>query len=189
MQPSQGKQHPMQSIIQSPCRILVLCTGNSARSVMAEAIFNHFGGGHFQAFSAGSRPTGKVNPLALERIREQGLSAEDYRSKSWLEFTTEDSRPLDILLTVCDSAAAEVCPAFPGDSVHIHWGLPDPAAVTDDPGHARAAFASCFETLRSRVETLVSLPLQEYGKQELAHAMTRIAARESSAVDLEGIAN
>jgi arsenate reductase len=167
----------------------VLCTGNSARSVMAEAIFNHFGGGHFQAFSAGSRPTGKVNPLALERIREQGLSAADYRSKSWLEFTTDDSPPLDILLTVCDGAAAEVCPAFPGDSVHIHWGLPDPAAVTDDPEHARAAFNACFETLRSRVEALVSLPLKEYGKRELAHAMTRIAAWNPTSADLEGIAN
>ncbi|WP_260292589.1 arsenate reductase ArsC [Sedimenticola hydrogenitrophicus] len=186
MQPSQDKQHPTGKPIQPPCRILVLCTGNSARSVMAEAIFNHFGGGHFQAFSAGSRPTGKVNPLALERIREQGMSASDYRSKSWLEFTTEDSPPLDILLTVCDSAAAEVCPAFPGDSVHIHWGLPDPAAVTGDPGHARAAFKSCFETLRSRVETLVSLPLKKYGKQEVAHAMTRIAARDSSPADTDG---
>jgi arsenate reductase len=185
MQPSQDKQHPMQHVIQPPCRILVLCTGNSARSVMAEAIFNHFGRGHFQAFSAGSRPTGKVNPLALERIREQGLSASDYRSKSWLEFTTDDSPPLDILLTVCDSAAAEVCPSFPGDSVHIHWGLPDPAAVTDDPERARAAFNACFETLRSRVEALASLPLKEYGKLEVAHAMTRIAATDSSPADRE----
>ena len=160
------------------CRILVLCTGNSARSVMAKAVLNHFGGGHFQAFSAGSRPIGQVNPLALECIGERGLPTSAYRSKNWLEFTTDEAPIIDILLTVCDGAAAEVCPAFPGDCIHVHWGLPDPAAVTGNPKKALAAFKECFETLHSRVTELTAVPLSEYNKPEIAEMMKRMVIKD-----------
>ena len=140
----------------SRLRILVLCTGNSARSIMAEAIFNTVGANIFQAYSAGSRPTGIVNPMALEQISELDLPADmRVRSKSWEEFCGPDVPELDLLLTVCDNAAGETCPAFAGDYQHIHWGFPDPAGSSDNPEQERAAFASCFAEIKSRVERLV----------------------------------
>ena len=136
-------------------RDLVLCTGNSARSIMAEALFNTHGGEYFRAYSAGSNPTGVVNPLALEQISQLRLDYEP-RSKSWEELFIEDAPELDIALTVCGNASQAICEHFPSSIEHVHWGLPDPAALSSDQDESRAAFAECFEVFQGRVATLVS---------------------------------
>jgi arsenate reductase len=135
--------------------ILVLCTGNSARSIIAEALFNTSGAQYFQAWSAGSHPTGKVNPYALKKLAELDYQG-SVSSQSWSEYAREDAPHFDIVMTVCGNAAAENCPVFPGNWQHVHWGLPDPAACMDSPEQAQSAFDSCFEVLKSRVERLVS---------------------------------
>lgn len=160
----------------SPTRIwniLVLCTGNSARSIMAEAIFNQFGGGWFNACSAGSSPTGRVNPLALEQVAACGLYVAHYRSKSLLEFTGADAPPVDLVLTVCDNALQEACTLVSDGRAQAHWSLPDPAAITEE-GAARRAFASCFAELKSRVTRLRSQPLADYSTADLAAAINRL---------------
>ncbi|MCR8921869.1 arsenate reductase ArsC [Dasania sp. GY-MA-18] len=138
-------------------KILLLCTGNSARSIMAEAIFNTLGGGLFLAYSAGSRPTGKVHPMALAQIEQLLLpTATDIRSKSWQEFSGDNAPEFDLVLTVCDNAANEPCPNFAGHYEYVHWSFPDPAGSSDDAEQERAAFACCFNTIKARVETLVA---------------------------------
>ncbi|MEJ2453587.1 MAG: arsenate reductase ArsC [Candidatus Thiodiazotropha sp.] len=151
--------------------LLVLCTGNSARSIMAEAVFNHFAGRYFKAFSAGSTPTGRVNPLALECIARFSEETSSYRSKDWREFASPDAPTLDLLLTVCDNAAKEVCPLLPGNLPHVHWGFADPTAVNGDIEQARGAFDHCFNAIRSRVEALIHLPLDLYSTKRLARLM------------------
>lgn len=153
--PTMTKNTPPISDRQRPLQILVLCTGNSARSIMAEALFNTLGAPLFQAKSAGSKPTGRVHPLALEQIQALPDPAEGYLSKSWREFTRPDSTAFDIILTVCDNAARDDCPLFNSGAEHIHWGLPDPAAIDGDQAVARRAFATCFDTLKTRIESLV----------------------------------
>lgn len=135
--------------------VLFLCTGNSARSIMAEGLLNKFGAGRFQSFSAGSHPTGKVNPFALEKLQLEGISLPDARSKSWDEFAQPDSPPLDFVITVCDNAAGEVCPAWPGQPITAHWGIFNPAAVSDDEKHI--AFAKAFAILERRISIFTSL--------------------------------
>ena len=138
--------------------VLFLCTGNSARSVLAEALLNHIGRGRFRARSAGSFPTGKVNPFTLETLRHLGLPTEGLRSKSWDEFAAPGAPPLDFIFTVCDNAAGEACPVWPGKPVTAHWGVPDPAAVEGSDEAKRAAFRDAATTLRRRIELLVALP-------------------------------
>jgi arsenate reductase (thioredoxin) len=135
--------------------VLFLCTGNSARSIMAEGLLNKFGAGRFQSFSAGSHPTGKVNPFAQEKLQLEGISLPDARSKSWDEFAQPDSPPLDFVITVCDNAAGEVCPAWPGQPITAHWGVFDPAAVNDDEKHI--AFAKAFAILERRISIFTNL--------------------------------
>jgi arsenate reductase len=146
--------------MQKPYNILVLCTGNSARSIMAEALFNTMGEGRFKAFSAGSHPTGRVNPFAIEQAQTLGYPIENLRSKSWDEFAAPDAPRLDFVITVCDNAAGKVCPIWPGHPITAHWGFPDPAAVTGSEEDKRAAFAQTLHRIRNRVQLFLNLPLE-----------------------------
>jgi arsenate reductase len=137
--------------------VLFLCTGNSARSIMAEGLLSKYGNGRFQAFSAGSFPTGQVNPLALERLELEGIALADARSKSWDEFAKQDAPVLDFVITVCDNAANEVCPVWPGQPITAHWGVFDPAAA--DENEKRIAFAKAFAILERRIALFTSLPI------------------------------
>ena len=132
-----------------PRNVLFLCTGNSARSILAEAILNRDGAGRYRAFSAGSHPKGEVHPAALELLVHLGLPTEGYRSKSWDEFAAPGASPLDLIVTVCDNAAGEVCPIWPGKPAKAHWGIPDPAAV-EGPGQ-RDAFLATFRSLEKHI--------------------------------------
>jgi arsenate reductase len=139
--------------------VLFICTGNSARSIFAEALLNDAGKGRFRAWSAGSHPTGIVNPVALATLREMKVSAHGLRSKNWDEFAAPGAPQMDFVFTVCDHAAGEVCPHWPGQPMTAHWGLPDPAAVKGSQAQARAAFRDAAFTLKRRIELMLSLPL------------------------------
>jgi arsenate reductase len=137
--------------------VLFLCTGNSARSILAEALLNHHGKGRFRAYSAGSHPTGKVNPFALELLHRHRLSTEGLRSKSWDEFAAPGAPAMDFVFTVCDQAAGEACPFWPGQPMTAHWGVEDPAAVQGTDEEKRRAFLDAFRTLGTRVRLFASL--------------------------------
>lgn len=137
--------------------VLFLCTGNSARSILAEAYLNSIGGDRFRAFSAGSHPAGKVNPHAIELLEKNRVSTRGLRSKAWDEFAEPGAPRMDFIITVCDQAAGEMCPVWPGRPVTAHWGVEDPAAVTGDDDKKRAAFMSAFATLQKRIGLLTSL--------------------------------
>ncbi|MCW1931876.1 arsenate reductase ArsC [Pararhodobacter zhoushanensis] len=137
--------------------VLILCTGNSARSIMAEGALNALGGGRFTAYSAGSKPTGAPNPFALAQLEAEGIDPGFARSKSWDEFAAEGAPALDLVITVCDSAAAEECPYWPGAPKRAHWGLPDPAAVTGSDADKAAAFADAYGVIARRMAALVAL--------------------------------
>ncbi len=137
--------------------ILFLCTGNSARSIIAECLANHLGRGRIRAFSAGSRPAGAVHPFALRLLAEKGFETSALRSKSWEEFARPEAPRMDFVITVCDRAAAEACPVWPGAPAHAHWGIADPAAVRGDEAVVRAAFEETHDRLHRRVEALLSL--------------------------------
>ena len=139
-----------------PVAVLFLCTGNSARSILAEALLNRAGGGRFRAFSAGSFPKGEVHPMALEVLRDKGVPIEGLRSKSWNEFVGPEAPTLDIIVTVCDNAAGEVCPVWPGQPIAAHWGIEDPAAV-EGPGR-KAAFELALRRLAARIQAFLALP-------------------------------
>jgi arsenate reductase (thioredoxin) len=140
-------------------KVLFLCTGNSARSIMAEAILKHKGLGAFASYSAGSHSTGKVRPEAIHQIKAAGLSTEELRSKSWDEFAAPDAPPIDFIFTVCDNAANEVCPIWPGHPMTAHWGIPDPAAVQGTPDEIARAFRDAFSILDRRIGLFLALPL------------------------------
>jgi arsenate reductase len=162
-------------------KVLFLCTGNSSRSIMSEALLTVLGRGRFQAYSAGSRPAGVVNPFAVDQIRrfDPGFLVAAMHSKSWLEFAQPGAPHMDFIITVCDSAAGEVCPHWPGHPTTAHWGYPDPAQVLGDDGYKREAFRRIFEQIRKRVEQFVSLPLDWLEDDSVRReAVSAIAARK-----------
>jgi arsenate reductase len=151
----------------STYNVLFLCTGNSARSILAEAVLNNLGQGRFRAYSAGSHPTGRVNPFALELLQKHRLPADGLRSKSWDEFAQPGSPPLDFVFTVCDSAAGEVCPVWPGQPITAHWGVEDPAAVEESDEAKRRAFRNAFQILGNRIRIFASLRLESLDRLAL----------------------
>ena len=151
--------------------ILVLCTGNSARSILGEALFNHLGQGRIRAFSAGSQPSGKVNPVALETLEKHGIPLPEARSKSWDEFAAPGAPEIDYIFTVCASAAGEACPIWPGHPATAHWGIP---AHIEPLEARRTAFGEAYRKLRQRVEAFVALPLESMSAAEVAAAAKRI---------------
>ncbi|KQW03151.1 arsenate reductase ArsC [Rhizobacter sp. Root1221] len=154
--------------------VLFICTGNSARSILAEALMNHYGRGQFKAYSAGSHPTGVVNPLALQELANLQLPTDGYRSKSWEEFARSDSPQLDFVFTVCENAAGEVCPTWPGQPMTAHWGLPDPAAVDGDEDQKREAFKHAAVLLGRRIQLMLSLPMQSLDAMSLQRQLREI---------------
>jgi arsenate reductase (thioredoxin) len=150
--------------------VLFLCTGNSARSIIGESILNQIGAGRFRAFSAGSHPSGKVNPLVLEYLSQQRMPVEGARSKAWDEFALADAPKLDFVITVCDEAAGEVCPVWPGRPITAHWGVDDPARYMDDPVRARKVIQDVFRILHRRISLFTSLPLDKLDRLALQSA-------------------
>ena len=138
--------------------VLFLCTGNSARSIMSEVMMNAMGAPRFRAFSAGSHPTGRINPFALELLRKNRLPVDDLRSKSWDEFARSGAPPLDFVFTVCDAAAGEVCPLWPGQPISANWGVEDPAAAEGDDEARRKAFFRAYSRLQNRIQLFLHLP-------------------------------
>jgi arsenate reductase (thioredoxin) len=154
--------------------VLFLCTGNSARSIMAEALLNYWGKGRFQTFSAGSHPKGQVHPLAIEVLHRNHLPTETLRSKSWDEFATLDAPPLDFVFTVCDRAAQEVCPIWPGQPMTAHWGIHDPAAVEGSDEEKERAFNKAFRELDARLRVFTSLRLESLDQLSLRRQLDAI---------------
>jgi protein-tyrosine-phosphatase len=157
-----------------PLNVLFLCTGNSARSILAEAILNRAGQGRFRAFSAGSQPKGQVHPYAIDLLRKLNYDVSRMRSKSWLEFSTTDAPKLDFVFTVCDNAAAEACPIWPGQPMTAHWGIPDPAAAVGSEAQVRLAFADAFRMLNNRIDIFVNLPMKSVDQLSLQRRLDEI---------------
>lgn len=164
--------------------VLFLCTGNSARSVMGEVLLNRLGEGHFRGFSAGSHPSGRVNPMTLDVLQREALPTEGLRSKSWDEFAAPGAPLMDFVFTVCDSAAGEVCPVWPGHPMTAHWGIEDPAAVEGSEVERRAAFVRALKYMRNRVAAFVNLPLSSIDRMALENRIREIGATDG-ATDLE----
>jgi arsenate reductase len=157
-----------------PVNVLILCTGNSARSILGEALINHWGRGEFIGYSAGSQPKGKVHPIALEFLRHMKLPTEGLRSKSWDEFARATAPPLDFVFTVCDNAAGEACPVWPGGPLQAHWGIDDPAAV-DGPDTVKwMAFRRAFHQLENRIKLFTCLPIRNLEKSALLERLREI---------------
>ena len=154
--------------------VLFLCTGNSARSLMAEALLEHLGRGRFRAHSAGSFPTGRPNPLALEKLEREGISTHGLRSKSWNEFAQPGAPALDFVITVCDNAAGEICPVWPGHPITAHWGVPDPAAVEGSESEKRLAFAKAFSLLERRISLFAALNPESLDRLALERQVRKI---------------
>ena len=154
--------------------VLFLCTGNSARSILAEVLIEHWGGGRFKGFSAGSFPRGTVHPLAVELLLSLGLRTAGLRSKSWDEFARSGAPVMDFVFTVCDQAAGEVCPIWPGNPVTAHWGVPDPAAVDGSELARRNAFRGAFRMLEDRIKLFAALPLDKLDGMAIEHAVDKI---------------
>jgi arsenate reductase len=154
--------------------VLFLCTGNSARSVLAESLLQHWGGNKFAAFSAGSQPKGQVHPYALDLLRSLHLPSEGYRSKSWDEFAQPGAPAMDFVFTVCDDAAQETCPVWPGQPMTAHWGVPDPAAVQGTEIEKRHAFREAFRQLENRIKLFTSLPVASLDRMSLQRKLNDI---------------
>jgi arsenate reductase len=158
--------------------VLFICTGNSARSILAEALMNDLGAGRgFKAFSAGSRPRGEVNPWALKTLADHHIATDGLRSKNWEEFAGPDAPQLDFVLTVCDQAAGEACPVWPGQPMTAHWGMPDPAAVEGSDEAIRKAFRDTFITLKRRIELMLALPMASLDSLALHREVKDIGSR------------
>jgi len=160
----------------TPMNVLVLCTGNSARSLLAEALLNDRSSGRIRAWSAGSRPRGEPHPLALDLLAERGHATSHLRSKSWIEFASADGPRMQLVITVCDSAAGESCPLWPGTPLKAHWGIPDPAAASGSDAERRAAFVVAYDQLAARVDALLALPFETLEDAVLARELKRIGA-------------
>lgn len=160
--------------------VLILCTANSARSILAEAILNRLGKGRFQAFSAGSHPRGVPNPRAIELLDGLGYDTSTLRSKSWDEFAAPGAPRLDLVITVCDAAAGESCPYWPGAPLKAHWGVPDPASATGSAEAERAAFRQAYDRLHDRMAALVALPFETMTREALQSAFSEIAGMEGA---------
>jgi arsenate reductase (thioredoxin) len=167
--------------MQRPFNVLFLCTGNSARSIMAEAILNREGRGSFLAHSAGSQPKGQVHPYTLDLLRKLNFDLSSFRSKNWSEFSGPGAMPLDFVFTVCDNAAGEACPLWPGQPMTAHWGLPDPAAATDTEAEVRLAFADAYRMLNNRIGVFVNLPLRSLDKLSLQRQLDSIGTSKDTA--------
>jgi len=161
--------------------VLFLCTGNSARSILAEALMDQLGNGLFRGFSAGSFPKGEVHPMALDLLRKSGHDVSGLRSKSWDEFSAPDAPQMDFVFTVCDNAANEVCPIWPGKPMTAHWGLPDPAAVVENEVEQRLAFAETYRMLTNRIRAFTSLPLKALDEMTLQNRLRAIGKDLSAA--------
>jgi arsenate reductase len=157
--------------------VLFLCTGNSARSIMAEALLNHWGGARFLAFSAGSHPTGRVNPLTLDLLTRLKLPTRNLRSKSWDEFATAGAPVMDFVFTVCDQAAGEVCPIWRGQPITAHWGFPDPADFGGPEAEKRAFFAEVFRQIENRIKVFTAMPLEKLGRLAIQREVSHIGER------------
>jgi arsenate reductase (thioredoxin) len=165
-----------------PFNVLILCTGNSARSILGEALINHWGRGKFVGYSAGSTPKGQVHPIALELLRQLNLPTEGLRSKSWNEFAAPGAPKLDFVFTVCDNAAGESCPYWPGQPMTAHWGVEDPAAVEGSDTEKWLAFRTAFRELENRIKVFTALPIRTLDRAKLQARLNEIGAtaREAS---------
>jgi len=159
---------------ESPFSVLFLCTGNSARSIIAEAILNKVGHGKFRAYSAGSQPKGKVNPNTIRLLEGLGYDTSDFRSKSWAEFAKPGALPLDFVFTVCDNAAGETCPLWPGQPMTAHWGVPDPAEATGSEAEIAMAFKDTYRMLHQRIGIFTALPIRSLDKLSLQNKLREI---------------
>jgi len=167
--------------METPYNVLFLCTGNSARSIMAEALINYWGRGRFRGFSAGSNPKGQVHPLALETLDRFRIPMDQPRSKSWNEFARDGAPPLNFVFTVCDNAAREVCPVWPGQPMTAHWGVADPAAVEGSDEQKRRAFQKAFQELEARIKIFTSLRLELLDRLALQRTLDDIGKRTPDA--------
>jgi arsenate reductase len=187
--PAGRKNKPPQEVAmkqredKAPFNVLFLCTGNSARSIMAEVILNRAGQGRFRAFSAGSQPKGQVHPYALDLLRKLNYDVNGLRSKSWIEFAGPDKPSLDFVFTVCDNAAAETCPVWPGQPMTAHWGVPDPAAATGKEAEIRLAFADAFRMVSNRINMFVALPLRSLDQLSLQRQLDSIGKTKDAGHD------
>ena len=165
----------------TPYNVLFLCTGNSARSILAEVLLRHWGRGRFVAYSAGSQPKGQAHPLALQVLQEHHFSTEGLRSKSWNEFAGPDAAPMHFVFTVCDNAANEVCPVWPGQPMTAHWGIADPAAVQGTEDEKKRAFRRAFSELDARIKIFTSLRLETLDRLALQEKLDAIGKQETEA--------
>lgn len=164
----------------TPYNVLVLCTGNSARSILAEALFNRLGAGRIKAYSAGSQPKGQVHPEALRLLTAKGYDTSGFRSKSWDEFAEPDAPKMDFVFTVCGSAAGEACPLWPGAPMTAHWGIDDPAAVTSSPAETVLAFATAYAQLERRISAFLALPVNALDRLKLKSELDAIGAMDDA---------